>query len=118
MLKAFPEKMWVVQKLLTFFSAKNIRILYIESAKTVNKMTLNEPTTLNNWALIASSILLKDQDELLTLLTLKLPITKIVALLCNLVILKVIFANSEDPDHTVSLGAVWSGSTLLACMQK
>ena len=24
------------------FSAKNIRILYIESAKTVNKMTLNE----------------------------------------------------------------------------
>ena len=37
--------MWVafaVQKLLTFFSAKNIRILYIESAKTVNKMTLNE----------------------------------------------------------------------------
>ena len=25
-----------------FFSAKNIRILYIESAKTVNEMTLNE----------------------------------------------------------------------------
>ena len=37
--------MWVafaVQKLLTFFSAKNIRLLYIESAKTVNEMTLNE----------------------------------------------------------------------------
>ena len=37
--------MWVafaMQKLLTFFSAKNIRILYIESAKTVNEMTLNE----------------------------------------------------------------------------
>ena len=39
--------MWVafaVQKLhvLTFFSAKNIRILYIESAKTVNEMILNE----------------------------------------------------------------------------
>ena len=38
--------MWVaafaVQKLLTFFSAKNIRILCIESAKTVNEMTLNE----------------------------------------------------------------------------
>ena len=37
--------MWVafaVQKLLTFFSAKNIRILYIESAKTVNEMTFNE----------------------------------------------------------------------------
>ena len=34
MLKFFAEKMWVafaVQKLLTFFSAKNIRILYIES---------------------------------------------------------------------------------------
>ena len=38
------KKMWVafaVQKLLTFFSTKNIRILYIESAKTVNEMTLN-----------------------------------------------------------------------------
>ena len=37
--------MWVafaVQKLLTFFSAKYIRILYIESAKTVNEMTLNK----------------------------------------------------------------------------
>ena len=31
-----------MQKLLTFFSAKNIRILYIESAKTLNEMTLNE----------------------------------------------------------------------------
>ena len=31
-----------MQKLLTFFSAKNIRILYIESGKTVNEMTLNE----------------------------------------------------------------------------
>ena len=43
MLKFFAEKMWVafaVQKLLTFFSAKNIRILYIESAKTVNE---NDP---------------------------------------------------------------------------
>ena len=45
MLKCFAETMWVafaVQKLLTFFSAKNIRILYIKSAKTVNEMTLNE----------------------------------------------------------------------------
>ena len=45
MLKFFAEKMWVafaVQKLLTFFQQKNIKILYIESAKTVNKMTLNE----------------------------------------------------------------------------
>ena len=45
MLKFFAEKMWVafaVQKLLTFFQQKNIRILYIESAKTVNEMTLNE----------------------------------------------------------------------------
>ena len=43
---------------LTFFSAKNIRILYIESAKTVNEMTLNElvklTTALNNWAMVAS----------------------------------------------------------------
>ena len=45
MLKFFAEKMWVafaVQKLPTFFQQKNIRILYIESAKTVNEMTLNE----------------------------------------------------------------------------
>ena len=45
MLKFFAEKMWVafaVQKLLTFFSAKNIRILCIKSAKIFNKMTLNE----------------------------------------------------------------------------
>ena len=45
MLKFFAEKMWVafaVQKLLTFFQQKNIRILYIESTKTVNEMTLNE----------------------------------------------------------------------------
>ena len=46
------KKMWVafavqklafaVQKLLTFFSAKDFRILCIESAKTVNEMTLNK----------------------------------------------------------------------------
>ena len=35
MLKFFAEKWYI-------FSAKNIRILYIESAKTVNEMTLNE----------------------------------------------------------------------------
>ena len=39
-------------------------------------------------------------------------------LLCHLlVILKVIFANSVDPDQTAALGAVWSGSTLFAYMQ-
>ena len=41
----FAEKMWVafaVQKPLIFFQQKNTRILYIESAKTVNEMTLNE----------------------------------------------------------------------------
>ena len=39
-------------------------------------------------------------------------------LLCHLlVILKVIFANSVDPDQTAPLGAVWSGSTLFAYMQ-
>ena len=45
MLKYFAEKMWVafaVQKLLTFFSAKKFRKLCIESAKTVNEMTINE----------------------------------------------------------------------------
>ena len=36
MLKFFAEKATHI------FSAKNIRILYIASAKTVNEMTLNE----------------------------------------------------------------------------
>ena len=40
MLKFFAEKN--VSKATHIFSAKNIRILYIESAKTVNEMTLNE----------------------------------------------------------------------------
>ena len=39
-------------------------------------------------------------------------------LLCLLpVTLKVIVANSVDPDQTAPLGAVWSGSTLFAYMQ-
>ena len=45
MLKFFAEKMWAafaVQKATHIFSAKNIRIMCIESAKTVNEMTLNE----------------------------------------------------------------------------
>ena len=43
MLKLFAEKMWVAfAKATHIFTAKNIRILYIESAKTVNEMTLNE----------------------------------------------------------------------------
>ena len=45
MLKIFAEKMWVAfctAKATHIFSAQNIRILYIESAKTVNEMTLNE----------------------------------------------------------------------------
>ena len=35
-----------------------------------------------------------------------------------LVIYKVIIANSVDPDQTDPLEAVWSGSTLFACMRK
>ena len=56
MLKFFAEKnvsSFCNAKATHIFSAKNIRILYIESAKTVNEMTLNELvklTTLNNWA--------------------------------------------------------------------
>ena len=43
MLKFFAEKMWVcIAKAIHIFPAKNIRKLYIESAKTVNEMTLNE----------------------------------------------------------------------------
>ena len=38
MLKVFAEKMWVAFAV----SAKNIKMLYIESTKTVNEMTLNE----------------------------------------------------------------------------
>ena len=41
MLNFFAEKMCSA-KATHIFSAKNIRILYIESAKTVNEMTLNE----------------------------------------------------------------------------
>ena len=63
MLKFFAEKMWVVfavQKLLTFFSAKNIRILYIESTKTVNEMTLNELVKLTTlWTTRPSTVPLK-----------------------------------------------------------
>ena len=41
MLKFFAETT-NVSSFCSTFSAKNIRILYIESAKTVNEMTLNE----------------------------------------------------------------------------
>ena len=45
MLKCFAEKnvsSFCIAKATHILSAKNIRILYIESAKTVNEMTLNE----------------------------------------------------------------------------
>ena len=45
MLKFFAEKNvngFCIAKATHIFSAKNIGILYIESAKTVNEMTLNE----------------------------------------------------------------------------
>ena len=45
MLKVFAEKKlssFCSAKATHIFSAKNIRILYIESAKTVNEMTLDE----------------------------------------------------------------------------
>ena len=43
MLKFFAEKIWVAfAKATHIFSAKNIRIVYIESTKIVNEMTLNE----------------------------------------------------------------------------
>ena len=64
MLKFFAEKMWVafaVQKLLTFFSAKNIRILCIKSAKTVNKMTINELVKLTTLWTTGPSSFIYDQ---------------------------------------------------------
>ena len=42
MLIFFAEKNVSSAKATHIFSAKNIRILYTESAKTVNEMTLNE----------------------------------------------------------------------------
>ena len=43
MLKVFAKKIVTASAKAThIFSAKNIRILYIESAKIVNEMTLNE----------------------------------------------------------------------------
>ena len=44
--------MWVafaVQKLLTFFQQKNIRILYIESAKTVNEASVAQLDAPSDW---------------------------------------------------------------------
>ena len=51
-------------------------------------------------------------------LTLKAPITTIV--ICFLICLWFYksFLQIVDPDQTAPLGAVWSGSTLFACMQK
>ena len=68
MLKIFAEKnvsSFCSAKATHIFSAKNIRILCIESVKTVNEMTLNElvklTTFLNNWA--QSSIKYKHLKE-------------------------------------------------------
>ena len=52
------------------FSAKNIRILRIESAKTVNEMALNELVkltidALNNWAPVFWTVLSDLADQLL-----------------------------------------------------
>ena len=42
MLKFFAEKMWVAfAKATHIFSAKDIRLLYTESTKAVNEMTVN-----------------------------------------------------------------------------
>ena len=48
MLKFFAEKMWVAFAV-HIFSAKNIRILCIGSAKTVNEMTLNDVVKLTSF---------------------------------------------------------------------
>ena len=52
-------------------------------------------------------------------LTLKTPISQqLSSALSSACDFKIIFSNSVDPDQTAPLGAVWSGSTLFACMQK
>ena len=66
MLKFFAEKnvSSFCAKATHIFSAKNIRILYIESAKTVNEMTLNELVKLTMlwtgpWVAISADDILK-----------------------------------------------------------
>ena len=54
MLKFFAEKMRVATHI---FSAKNIRILCIESARTVNEMTLNELVKLTTLRTTGPSLL-------------------------------------------------------------
>ena len=67
MLKFFAEKIWVafaVQKLLTFFQQKNIRILSIETTKTVNEMTLNELVKLTTlWTTGLSTSLVEKKKQ-------------------------------------------------------
>ena len=69
MLKFFAEKMWVAY----IFSAKHIRILCIESTKTVNEMTLNELVKLTTlWTTGPRKIHMnsKDSDRALSMYSL------------------------------------------------
>ena len=52
-----------MQKLLTFFQQKNIRILYIESAKTVNEMTLNELVKLHCFEQLGPDLKLRIKNK-------------------------------------------------------
>ena len=70
MLNFFAEKMWVAfaKKATNIFSAKNIRILYIESAKIVNEMTLNELVKITTlWTTGPRYIICSEMDHLFIL---------------------------------------------------
>ena len=66
MLKFFAEKMWVAfAKATHIFSAKNIRILCIQSAKTVNEMILNELVKLTTLWTTGPSLPSVDSDQIM-----------------------------------------------------
>ena len=105
-----------------FFSAKNIRILYIESAKIVNEMTHND--ALNNWAQKIIFLIFPQKYSLWILIRcvsslFSLKNNKKKKYVCpkitnTKVSDKMTYANSADLDQTAPEGAVWSGSTLFA----
>ena len=65
----YPQSMFLSRKATHIFSAKNIRLLYIESTKTVNEMTLNKLVKLTTlwttgpWTLYPLTILILVFEE-------------------------------------------------------
>ena len=106
MLKFFAEKMWVAfamqkAKATHIFSAKIIRILCSESAKTVNEMTLNELVKLTTLWTTGPRL---QSDYLIQFVVNSW--YKFKHLMTN--------RCSANPDLLASSEANWSGSTLFA----